>query len=242
MFSCYRPVAIDVPIPEGQRSLAPHEWRRLLRLAHTDQVAGLRRVRALLHGDRRPAVLERHAPALGLSGRLSRRSRSRARRGGQGQRDDHRALCAPAGAAGVHAARSAPTRASTATDIIYGTIRIIEEDDETVLAWARQRWACIVFNLHVEHTPEGIATAGGALPPPDRSRDRARRQLLPDYHRWATAEQARLPSAAARVPRREAPDRSQRCVHERLVHASRRAVSQRQCEPVNRRTRASRSH
>ena len=27
-------------------------------------------------------------------------------------------------------------------DIVYGTIRVIEPDDDTVLAWARQRWAC----------------------------------------------------------------------------------------------------
>ena len=46
-------------------------------------------------------------------------------------------------------------------DIIYGTIRIIEEDDQTVLAWARQRWACIVFNLHVDHSPDGIEAAPG---------------------------------------------------------------------------------
>ena len=49
-----------------------------------------------------------------------------------------------------------------AVDIIYGTIRIIERDDETVLAWARERWACIRFsNLHVEHTADGIEKAAG---------------------------------------------------------------------------------
>ena len=37
--------------------------------------------------------------------------------------------------------------------MIYGTVRLIERDDETFLAWARDRYACVIFNLHVEHTP-----------------------------------------------------------------------------------------
>ena len=75
-------------------------------------------------------------------------------------------------------------------DIIYGTIRLIERDDETVLAWAREAWACVVFNLHVDHTPDGIAKAS------DHFRcliDRAIEQggsYYLTYHRWATAEQA----------------------------------------------------
>ena len=65
-------------------------------------------------------------------------------------------------------------------NIIYGTIRLIERDDESVLAWAREPWACIVFNLHVDHCPGGIRKAAERLPPADRSRRRSRRQLLPD--------------------------------------------------------------
>ena len=48
-------------------------------------------------------------------------------------------------------------------NIIYGTIRLIEQDDETFLNWARQPYACIVFNLHVEHTDAGIAHTANAL-------------------------------------------------------------------------------
>jgi hypothetical protein len=76
-------------------------------------------------------------------------------------------------------------------DVIYGTIRLIERDDETVLAWAREPWACVIFNLHVDHTPHGLATAT------DHFRcliDRAIEQggsYYLTYHRWATAEQVR---------------------------------------------------
>ena len=48
-------------------------------------------------------------------------------------------------------------------EVIYGTVRLIERDDETFLAWAREPWACVIFNLHVTHTPAGIAAATDAF-------------------------------------------------------------------------------
>jgi len=42
-------------------------------------------------------------------------------------------------------------------DIIYGTIRLIERDAESVLPWARQSSACVIFNVHTPHTPGGLA-------------------------------------------------------------------------------------
>src|SRR5262249_9047785 len=73
--------------------------------------------------------------------------------------------------------------------VIYGTVRRIEKDDETFLAWARERYACVIFNLHVEHTPEAIERAAGAF-----------RALIDlgiahggsyylTYHRWARRDQ-----------------------------------------------------
>ena len=37
VFSCYRPVTDDYPMPDDQRSLSARDWQRLLRLAHTDK-------------------------------------------------------------------------------------------------------------------------------------------------------------------------------------------------------------
>lgn len=48
-------------------------------------------------------------------------------------------------------------------NVIYGTIRLIERDDETVLNWARQPYACIVVNLHVDHDTAGIQRVARAL-------------------------------------------------------------------------------
>ena len=48
-------------------------------------------------------------------------------------------------------------------NVIYGTVRLIERDDETFLNWARQPYACIVFNLHFQHTEQGISRVADAL-------------------------------------------------------------------------------
>jgi FAD/FMN-containing dehydrogenase len=74
-------------------------------------------------------------------------------------------------------------------DVIYGTIRLIEKDTESYLAWAKQGYACIIFNLHVDHSRSGIADAAKAF-----------RRLIDiatslggsyylTYHRWATKKQ-----------------------------------------------------
>jgi hypothetical protein len=38
-----------------------------------------------------------------------------------------------------------------------------EPDDETFLAWARDDYACVIFNLHVGHDPAGQAHAADAF-------------------------------------------------------------------------------
>jgi hypothetical protein len=74
-------------------------------------------------------------------------------------------------------------------NVIYGTVRMIEQDDESFLAWARERYACVIFNLHVEHTAAAIESAADAF-----------RALIDlgiahggsyylTYHRWARRDQ-----------------------------------------------------
>src|SRR5205807_2101895 len=48
-------------------------------------------------------------------------------------------------------------------EVIYGTIRLIEKDTESALPWAREPYACVIFNLHVDHQAAAIADAAGAF-------------------------------------------------------------------------------
>lgn len=59
--------------------------------------------------------------------------------------------------------RSTAIMRSHNASVIYGTIRLIEKDDETFLPWAKDSFACIIFNLCTDHTEEGIARSASAF-------------------------------------------------------------------------------
>ena len=96
-----------------------------------------------------------------------------------------------------------------AWNIIYGTVRLIEQDRESFLAWARKPYACVIFNLHIEHTTGGVIRGADALRAPDRHRPAPRRQLLPHLQPLRPAPPGRrLLSADAGVPQAQAQVRS----------------------------------
>ena len=45
-------------------------------------------------------------------------------------------------------------------DVIYGTVRLIEADTESFLAWAKEPYACIIFNLHTAHDAASLEKTG----------------------------------------------------------------------------------
>jgi len=190
IFSCYRPVAAETIIPEDQRVLSLREWQYLLRLAHTAKSQAFAEyARHYMATDGQYYWSDTHQLSLYPDGY-------------------HEQLDVDLGATAqgsemiseLYVQRSALERFMAAVradarrhevDIVYGTIRAIERDDESVLAWARERWACIVFNLHVDHTPAGLAKAARDF---RRLIDRAAElggSYYLTYHRWATAEQVR---------------------------------------------------
>jgi FAD/FMN-containing dehydrogenase len=187
--SCYRPVAgeDDVEVPEGQRVLSERDWEVLVRLAHEDkrrafdhyarhylatdgQIYWSDTHQLAEYVDDYHAVLDRHSnrpPASEMIGEVYV-PRAALDSFFQDVRDDFR---------------------RGLVDVIYGTVRLIERDAETFLAWARNPWACIVFNLHVEHTPQGIAKGADDF---RRLIDHARRyggSYYLTYHRWARRDQ-----------------------------------------------------
>ncbi|MGH7774859.1 MAG: D-arabinono-1,4-lactone oxidase, partial [Candidatus Binatia bacterium] len=74
-------------------------------------------------------------------------------------------------------------------DVIFGVFRLIEKDDESFLAWAKEPYACVIFNLHVTHSPQGLEKAAADF---RRLIDRAIEyggSYYLTYHRWATRKQ-----------------------------------------------------
>ena len=188
VFSCYRPVeGADAP-SAGQRALSTDDWQNLIYLAHTDKA-------------RAWEVYSTHY--LATSGQLYY---SDAHQFADYSDGYHGPLDARLGAADpatemiteiyVPRERLADFMAAVAddfredaTNVVYGTIRLVERDDETFLAWATDRWACIIFNICTTHTPAGIERSAKAFRRLiDRGIERGGKYYL-TYHRWATREQ-----------------------------------------------------
>jgi len=188
VFSCYRPVERDGSLPTGQRGLSREDWTRLIALAHTDK--------------RRAFDLYAEY-YLATSGQLYQ---SDAHQLADYEDGYHRVLDELLGA--PHRAtemiselyvprdRLADFMGAAAddfrennVDVVYGTIRLIERDEDSFLAWAREPWACVIVNLHTLHTPEGIDHSAAAFRRLiDLAAERGGSYFL-TYHRWATRDQ-----------------------------------------------------
>jgi FAD/FMN-containing dehydrogenase len=73
--------------------------------------------------------------------------------------------------------------------LIYGTIRLVERDDESFLAWARESYACIIFNLHTVHTPQGVQHSAEAFRRLIDLAARRKGSYYLTYHKFASHRQ-----------------------------------------------------
>ena len=77
-------------------------------------------------------------------------------------------------------------------NMIYGTVRLIEKDDESFLRWARESFACVIFNLHLAHDTQGIENAARAFRVLIDLGIRYGGSYYLTYHRFATREQVEV--------------------------------------------------
>jgi len=198
VLSSYRPVGHDRAIPGDQRRLSQADWNDLLTLAHADKRTAFRKFTEFYlatHGQ--VYWSDTHQLNLYLEdyhGALDRR------------------LCACVRGSEMITELYVPRAALTAfmddvrrdfqrngVDFIYGTIRLIEAEHDTALPWARESWACVIFNLHIDHRPQDIATAADHF---RRLIDHALRHggsYFLTYHRFATRGQIEAAHPAMRA-------------------------------------------
>ncbi|HWB60791.1 MAG TPA: FAD-binding protein, partial [Chthoniobacteraceae bacterium] len=74
-------------------------------------------------------------------------------------------------------------------DVIYGTVRLIEKDGESFLPWAKEPYACVIFNLLVEHSPAGIEKAKREFRALIDAALHYGGSYYLTYHRWARKDQ-----------------------------------------------------
>jgi FAD/FMN-containing dehydrogenase len=187
VFSCYQPVDAATPIAEGQQELSDADWRGLLHLAHTDRSAAFDRYsRYYLSTSGQVYWSDLHQLSTYLDG--YHRGLDRAL-GGPPSTEMITEIYVPRLALGRFFEQVRDAFRGGAVPIVYGTVRLIERDTECFLPWARERWACTIFNLHVEHTADGIDRAADAFRSLiDMALGHGGSYFL-TYHRWARRQQ-----------------------------------------------------
>jgi FAD/FMN-containing dehydrogenase len=162
VFSCYRSVPVDTPMPSTERQLSEENWRQLLFLAHTDE---------------KKAFETYSNYYLSTSGQVYwSDTHQLSIYPDNYHREIDAKIHAPYPATEIIAEIDVPRPALKGffdevredfrkhrVDLIYGTVRLIESDDESFLPWARQAYACTIFNLHTVHSPQGRQRSADAF-------------------------------------------------------------------------------
>ena len=190
VLSCYLPV-----LEEGAEKAEPpryllteEDWLRLLYLSHTDKARAFEEYAGFYQ---RTNGQTYDSDTFQLSMYIDGYHRELDRRlyGGNKCSETISELYVPLAELAGFMASAAGELRRRGSNVIYGTIRLIAQDDETFLNWARQPYACIVFNLHFRHTESGIAQVADDLRSLiDLAADRGGSYFL-TYNRFATPQQ-----------------------------------------------------
>ena len=186
VFSCYQPFTSNEQVV-AEKKLRNDDWLDLLRLAYTDRSkASDRYAKYYLSTNGQTYWSDTNQ----LSAYLPDYARKlREQIGGEESSLIITEIYVPRSALADFLAQAAELLRSNKTLVIYGTVRLIEKDEESFLAWAKQPYACIIFNLLTVHTSAGIEQSANSFRGLiDLAIARGGSYYL-TYHRFATREQ-----------------------------------------------------
>ncbi len=185
IFSCYRPVDDATPMPSSNKALSLDAWRNLAYLAHHDKRRAFDEYkRHYLSTDKQLYWSDTHSLSV-----YDENYHTRAEGSAAQSSEMISELYVPRAQLFRFLKELRKDFIRHDVNVIYGTIRVIEEDDESFLRWAKKPWACVIVNLHVEHDAAGLEKAKTDF---RRLIDRALSHggaYYLTYHRWATQSQ-----------------------------------------------------
>lgn len=153
VFSTYQPVPHDTPMPAVQRALSVEEWKELLVLAHTDKAQAFEKYAAhYLQTTGQLYWSDTHQLTTYIDDYHSALDRHLEQEGSASEMIGE--LYVPRVELTAFLDDVRQDLHAHEVDVIYGTIRLIERDDETVLPWARDRYACVILNVHTAHNAD----------------------------------------------------------------------------------------
>ena len=188
VFSCYQPAPPETVLEREAERASEDDWLRLVALAHQDKSRAYEvYTKAYLSTNGRLYWSDTHQLSTYADGYHTRvDARTRARHAGTELITE---IYVPRARLAAFMEEVRADFRRNAVNLIYGTIRLIEPDDESFLAWAREPYACIIFNLHTEHTPEGKEHSAAAFRRLIDLGIRHGGSYYLTYHRYATREQ-----------------------------------------------------
>ena len=171
MFACYKPVATGEAEPDAAADLAPDTWLKLLKLAHDDKKTAFKLYAQHYLGTDGNCYW---SDTMQLSTYIpSYAEFLQSARGADGASAAKETLVigehyVPRHAIMAFMARARDILRAHGSEVIYGTIRAILRDTVSFLPWAKDDFACVIFNIRTPHTGAGIAAHRRYVPRPDR--------------------------------------------------------------------------
>jgi FAD/FMN-containing dehydrogenase len=186
VFSCYEPIDEHEPVV-AKKELSGDDWLDLLRLAYTDRGKAFKRYSDYYLSTNGQTYWSDTNQLSAYLPNYAQKIRDEI--GGQESSLIITEVYVPRPDLPNFLAQAAELLRSNRTIVIYGTVRLIEKDDESFLAWAKESYACVIFNLLTLHTPAGIeASARSFRGLIDLAVPRSGSYYL-TYHKFAKPEQ-----------------------------------------------------
>src|SRR5438309_457239 len=186
VFSCYEPIDEHEPVV-AKKELSDDDWLDLLRLAYTERGKAFKRYSDYYLSTNGQTYWSDTNQLSAYLPNYAQKIRNEI--GGQESSLVITEIYVPRPDLPNFLAQAAELLRSNRTIVIYGTVRLIEKDDESFLAWAKESYACVIFNLLTLHTPAGIeASAGSFRGLIDLAVPRSGSYYL-TYHKFAKPEQ-----------------------------------------------------
>lgn len=187
VLSAYKPVPLETPVPEDQIRLPADQWNQLIHLAHTrkdkafeiysqhylktdGQIYWSDAHQMSYYNEEYIEFLKKLIPDYDGSLMITE-------------------VYVPRDQLNRFIDKIARDARRQKINIVYGTMRLIERDDESFLVWAKQNYACVIFNLYVDHTPRGLKKAERDFQVIIERALQFDGSFYLTYHRWARKDQ-----------------------------------------------------
>jgi FAD/FMN-containing dehydrogenase len=156
VFSCYEPIDEHEPIV-AEKKLRNDDWLELLQLAYTNREKAFKRYSDYYLSTNGQTYWSDTSQLSAYLPDYAQKIREQI--GGSESSLIITEIYVPRPDLPEFLAHAAELLRSNRTIVIYGTVRLIEKDKESFLAWAKEPYACMIFNLLTLHTPGGVETS-----------------------------------------------------------------------------------